>query len=244
MARHVPYYGIFIIESMDEENEFNEKLDGKVLKQILELCGIPNHYMYLRTSLELEYAMTLFRQSDYGFLHISCHGNEKGLCLSLDDLTFEELGDIIGPYLQYRRLFLSACKAACFQFAERFIPRHHCYSVMGSPESIDYDKAAIFWSSYYYLMYRDDQQRMWQRNIIPTLSNVTRTFSESLNYFSIINEKNPVAKTSLREMHFKNGTPVFDRVQPTQFENLYWEQALAEEDLRGEALQGIITDRS
>jgi len=165
MLRHIPAYGVFIIESMDPENEAKGKLDGIALKTILDLSDIPNQYIYIRTLLEFEHSMKLFQNSDYGFLHISCHGNEEGICLTLEDISFEELGEIMGPYLKYRRLFLSACKAACFSLAEQFIPHHHCYSVMGPTDTIDYDKAAIFWSSYYFLMYQDNQERMWQKDI-------------------------------------------------------------------------------
>lgn len=244
MPRHIPTYGVFIIESMDWENEANGKLDGVALKTILDLSDIPNQYIYIRTRQELEHAMELFRETDYGFLHLSCHGNEEGICLTLDDISFADLELIMGPYLKYRRLFLSACKAACFGLSEYFIPRHHCYSIMGSPDTIDYDKAAIFWSSYYYLMYRDDQQRMWQRNIIPTLQNITRTFDESLNYFSIINERNPKSKFSLREIHFRSGNIISDQVRATQFENLYWEEAIAQPDPRGDSLQSLPTSVS
>jgi hypothetical protein len=143
----------------------------------------------------------------------------------------------MGPFLQYRRLFLSACKAACFSLAEYFITQHHCYSVMGSPDAIEYDKAAIIWSSYYYLMHKDDKLRMWQKNIIPTLENITRTFSAELNYYSIINERHSGSRTCLREMHFINGQKIFDMIKRTQFENLYWEEAIAEDDIRGDAMQ-------
>lgn len=92
-------------------------------------------------------------------------------------------------------------------------------------------------------MYRDDKQRMWQKNIIPTLENITRTFNENINYFSIITEKNRKSKTSLRELHFENGIEVFDDVIKTRFENLYWEEALANSDTRGDAMPGT-TDAS
>lgn len=130
MARHIPVYGVFIIESMDDEKEHDNKFNGFVLKEMLELCGIPNYYIYIRTRQEMDYAIELFQQSDFGFLHISCHGSSRGLHLALDDISFEELELIMGPHLKYRRLFLSACEAACFSFAEHFIPKHHCYSLM------------------------------------------------------------------------------------------------------------------
>ncbi len=39
-----PIYGVFIIESMDIENELKENFDGWALKTILDLCGIENQY--------------------------------------------------------------------------------------------------------------------------------------------------------------------------------------------------------
>jgi hypothetical protein len=215
---------------MDWDNEAKGKLDGQALKTILDLCDIRNEYIYIRTRQEFEHSIETFGDSDFGFLHISCHGNDQEICLTMDDINFEDLGMIMGPYLKYRRLFLSACKAACFSLAEHFIPRHHCYSIMGAADTIDYDKAAIFWSSYYYLIYRDNQERMWQRDIIPTLKNITRAFNESLNYFSIINEKYANSNVNLREIHFQNGEVIFDNVKKTRFQNLYWEEALLEND--------------
>jgi hypothetical protein len=224
--RHIPTYGIFVIESMDEQNEKDGNLNGSAICSILRLCGIPHDYIYIRTKRELEHAAELFRKSDFGFLHISCHGSESLLQLTLEDVTFEELELILGSSLKYRRLFLSACEAACFSLAEHFIPKHHCYSIVGPSGPIEYDKAAIFWSSYYYIMYNNNQQRMFQREIMPTLENITRTFNQSVNYFSIIVETNKKAKNHLREVHFQDGVSIYDETKPTNYENLYWEEAL------------------
>ena len=125
-----PKYGVFIIESMDIDNEMDGKLDGLTLKSILDLCDIPNMYFYIRTRIELEYIIEKFKESNFGFLHLACHGNEKGLGFTYDEINFEELESIIGIYMYRRRLFLSACKAARFELAQHFIPKYHCYSVM------------------------------------------------------------------------------------------------------------------
>ncbi len=224
MARHVPKYGVFIIESMDWENEQSGKLPGFALKTILDLCGIDNAYYYIRTKKELQKVIKEFKKSDYFFMHIACHGDDHGLELTIDYLDFKVLGKILGPHLRYRRLFLSACSAACPAFAEQFIPKYHCYSVIGSPDVIDYDKAAILWSSFYYLMYGNDQKHMYQKYLIPTLENVTRLFNEPINYYSIIKDTEEKSKTHMREIHFKNGQRVVSRSIKTNFENVFWEQ--------------------
>jgi len=221
MERHKPKYGIFIIESMDLDNERNGNLDGYALKTILDLCGIPNDYYYIRTIYELEVVIEKFRESDFGFLHIACHGNEEALSLSFEDIGFEELEYIIGKHLKYRRLFLSACRLARFELAKFFIPKNHAYSVIGTPDDIDYDKAAIFWSSFYYLMYKNDRDQMYQINILPTIEVITKTFNLKLNYFSIIRESSTRSMSHVREIHFDNGLKVFDKMKDTGFVNQF-----------------------
>ena len=96
MARHVPRYGVFIIESMDWENERQGKLSRFALKGILELSGIPNEYYYVRTKVELKKVMKEFKKSDLFFLHLACHGDSNGLEFTLYYLDFDVLGKIMG----------------------------------------------------------------------------------------------------------------------------------------------------
>lgn len=214
-------YGVFIIESMDLENEGKGKLDGYMLKNILDLCDIPSDYFYIRTKLELKKVILEFKKSTYRFLHIACHGNKKELGLTFESISFEELETILGKHLFHRRLFLSSCKAAQFELAEYFIPKYHCYSVIGSPDNINYDEAALFWSSFYYLMFKNDTEQMVQVNILPTLLNITKVHEIKLNYFSIIKNSNVKSINHLREINIESGEIVGDKVKQTRFQNQF-----------------------
>ncbi len=217
-------YGVFIIESMDTNNENNGKLDGQTLKQILDLCDIPNIYYYIRTKLELEKVIEEFENSSYLFLHLSCHANKNGINLTYESLDFDELDLTLGHFLHHRRLFLSACEVAVFELAEHFIPKYHCFSVIGTPDTIEYDKAAIFWSSFYYLMYSIDKNQMVQADILPTLLKVSETFNVNLNYFSIINDNNPKSLDHLKEFSIISGMQT-NRIRKTQFKNQYRDES-------------------
>jgi hypothetical protein len=214
-------YGVFIIESMDLNNELNKKMDGLALKSILDLCDIPCIYYYIRTKLELKEIILKFDESKFRYLHLSCHGNEERIKLTFEAIYFEELESIIGKHLKYKRLFLSACKVARFELAEYFIPKYHCYSVIGSPDNISYKKAAVFWSSFYYLMHVKDSKEMFQVNILPILLKITGTFQLKLNYFSIINQKNFRSIDHLREINIENGNKIDDNYRKTRFINQY-----------------------
>lgn len=76
---------------------------------MLRLSGLEPEYMYLRTRRELEKAVALFEKSRFRYLHISCHGNRHGIALTLDNLSFDELGEILAPALKGRRVFFSSC---------------------------------------------------------------------------------------------------------------------------------------
>ena len=224
-----PKYGVFIIESIDLFKEKRGKLDGKALKTILDLCGIPNKYYYIRTALELENIIKEFRKSKFAFLHLACHGDEYAIELTYERMPFEKLERIIGGYLYRRRLFLSACKVACFDFAEYFIPKHHCYSVIGFPDDIDYDIAGVFWSSFYYLMNslneleknEKDEKYINQRLMLSQLGRITELFQVKLNYYSIINNKNIRSFDHLREIKYDSGHKVLDNYQLTRFKNIH-----------------------
>lgn len=107
-----------------------------------------------------------------------------------------------------------------FELAEHFIPKYHCFSVIGTPDTIDYDKAAIFWSAFYYLMYSNDQTQMVQADILPTLLKVSETFNVNLNYFSIIKDANPMSMDHLNEITITAGKKR-NQVRKTQFVNQY-----------------------
>jgi len=216
-----PDYGIFIIESMEIEDEKNGDLDGSILKSILDICHIPNQYYLIRTKKEFKYMIDEFENSNYGFLHISCHGNEKEISTTFDRITFDELEAIIGKRLYHRRLFLSACQAAQFELARHFIPKYHCYSIVGSPDSIYCDKSAVFWSTFYHLMNEANQDRMPQIEIMPTLNILTKVFQIKLNYFSIIKNSNPKSINHLREIHYNSGDKQFDEIRNTGFYNIF-----------------------
>lgn len=213
-------YGIFIIESMDFKNENRKKLDGWTLKKMLDLCGIKNKYYYIRTKQELERIIEVFDESSYAFLHISCHGSKSSLSLTYDEINFDELEEIIGECLYRRRLFLSACKVARFELAEHFVPKYHCLSVIGTPDNIDYDEAAIFWSAFYYKMYQVNEVSMPQADLMPTLTDISAFFKRKINYFSIIGSLSPMSINHLREFRYDSGEKILDKIRETRFQNV------------------------
>ena len=175
---------VFIIESLRFDDEQEENFEGYIISQILHLRGKKSMYYYIRTRRELEKVLELFDESNYRYLHLSCHGNEKTIWTTLDPIRFSEFGKLVRPYLRRKRLFISACSVVNDYLARKVIPSSGCYSIIGPNKRIDFDVAAIMWASFYQLVFNEDPNKITREDIKSTLQKVVDCFGEPLIYFS------------------------------------------------------------
>ncbi|NQZ90946.1 MAG: hypothetical protein HRT97_01235 [Moritella sp.] len=175
---------VFIIESLNFEDEENDRFEGKVLSKILKLNGVDSQYYYIRTKQELDEIIVKFDESDYRYLHLSCHGSPDSLETTLDSVSFKELNDMLAPCLDKKRVFISACEMVNEDLAEALIGETDCYSVIGPSEPILFSDATIFWSSFYHLMFGENDSSMKKRDIKTVLEKTTDLFEVKVNYFS------------------------------------------------------------
>jgi hypothetical protein len=150
---------VFIIESLTFEDE-EAHCEGQIIAEILRLSGKECAYYYIRTKRELESVLDIFEDSEYRYLHISCHGNKDSLTTTLDPLPFPEFGNMVKPYLKHRRLFISACSSVNDYFASSIMPGSGCYSILGPQKDIRLSDAAILWASFYHVMFAADSEAM------------------------------------------------------------------------------------
>ena len=176
---------VFIIESLGLEDEKKELYEGGILSDILRLNKIETQYFYIRTKKEFKKIVEIFEESNYRYLHISCHGGENSLSTTLDEIPFDELGEILKDSLFEKRLFLSACSAVNKKLAQSVIPKTKCYSIIGPYGDIAFSDATIMWASFYHLMFNENSQNMLREGLVKNLQKVVDTFGEPLNYYSI-----------------------------------------------------------
>ena len=160
---------VFIIESLDFQDEISEHYEGKIIKQILNLSGVHCEYYYIRTKRELEEVLKEFNKTHYRYLHLSMHGSPILLRTTLDDLPFAELSLILQNSLNNKRLFISGCSAVNESLAERVFGETKCYSIIGHNKKIYLNDAAVFWASFYHLMFKKSRRSMKYDTIKPTL---------------------------------------------------------------------------
>ncbi len=176
---------VFIIESLDPDDEGNGRFEGSLVSNFLRLHGKNPKYRYVRTRDEFESALSAFTRSDYRYLHISCHGDTEGMILTnQEEIDFDELAILLKPCLRNRRLFLSACSMIHDDFAREVITKTGCYSVVGPTTDIYFRDAAVFWISAYHLMFKADKKRMVNSTLKAELGRVRDLFKLDIAYYS------------------------------------------------------------
>lgn len=174
---------IFIIESLKFEDEEKNRYEGKILSDMLHLDGKQCKYYRIRTKQEFIEMIDKFQESNYRYLHLSCHADQESMATTLDAIRFDELAKILGPKLRNRRLFLSACQMTNESLASKILPNSQCNSVIGPMKDVLFSDAAIFWCSFYHLMFKDNPKVMKHEMISDYLQNTANLFNVSLNYF-------------------------------------------------------------
>ena len=175
---------VFIIESLRLDDEEHERFEGRILKQILRLSGKESAYYYIRTRRELEQIARVFSKSGFRYLHLSCHGSPTTMATTFDPLCFAELGQILRPHLNRRRVFVSACEMANRLLATELIKGSGCSSVIGPAESVLFSDAALLWSSFYHLTFRTNDNVMQRKWVLAHLRSTSKLFQVRMNYFS------------------------------------------------------------
>lgn len=174
---------VFIIESLNftEEEDYRE---GEMISRSLKMSLKNPIYRYVRTKLELQHFVDEFEDSDYRYLHISCHGSKNGISTTLDNLSIDEFADIVGPALDGKRLFLSTCQASTSRMAQAVFEKGGCTSLVGPVNRINFDDSVVLWTSFYHLMFKADAKRMKREQIKKTIADVAGLVGERVNFFA------------------------------------------------------------
>ena len=83
-----------------------------------------------------------------------------GFHLTTGNIGSDELARLVAPHVDGRRVFLSACLAAKSTFAKTLLEESKCLSVLAPLNEIAFDDAAVFWTSFYHLMFKSARRSM------------------------------------------------------------------------------------
>lgn len=123
-----------------------------------------------------------FSASRYRYLHLSCHGESRSMLTTLDTISFAELGALVKPHLDNRRLFLSACSMTNDTLAQSIMPRSGCNSILGPDQDIRFSDAAVLWASLYHVMFSADSTAMKSKVLKAKAQEVANMFGVRLTF--------------------------------------------------------------
>lgn len=176
---------VFIIESLDPDDEGNGRFEGGSISHILRLHGKHPIYRYVRTRGQFRGAVREFANSDYRYLHISSHGDRTGMITTNGDaIGNDELAGYLTPSLSGKRLFLSACSMVHREMAAAIIPATGCTSVVGPRTDVAFSEAAVFWPAVYHLIFTHDTERVTRAALKQALSKAAHLFDIKVGYYA------------------------------------------------------------
>lgn len=174
------------------------------------MSGIPVEYFYVRSYDEFEHFIGEFVKSNLRFLHISCHGDKDVIKLTLEDICNEDLGSLLKDKLKYRRLFLSACAAVNVGLAEHLFPMSGCNSLIGPSKKVKMKEIAIFWASFYHLMFKVNYRAMKKKDLISNLDALAKLYMIPIKYFKTSTRAPFFSEQRLTQTSAKPVTTDFD----------------------------------
>jgi len=101
-----------------------------------------------------------------------------------EEINYVDLAALLTPYMDGKRLFLSACSMVHDDMAKEIIPRTDCYSVVGPKENIAFSAAAVLWPAIYHLMFSHNGSAMRHSELKVNLTRVADLFDVEIGYYS------------------------------------------------------------
>ena len=180
---------LFIIESLTLEDEKNGYQEGDIISRMLQLTGKERtRYYYIRTARELKKIIALFGQSQYRYLHISCHANKSDFGTTFDTVQYAELGDMLRPHLCRKRVFVSACEMVNKSLAKELFNKSGLLSLIGPSTKIHPADAAAFWVSFYHLMFKTEDRKkarkMTTKELRKRINQLSKLYGVWMPYFA------------------------------------------------------------
>jgi hypothetical protein len=193
---------VCIVESLGFLEEQSHR-EGEIISQTLQLSGKRSAYVYIKSIEDLKAVAREFGASKHRYLHLSCHGavhgNDKmvGLALTTGYISNDDLAELLAPYLEGRRLFLSSCLAARSDFATMLLERSKCRSVLAPMNEIRFDDAAVFWTAFYHLMFKAQRHAMSNPDIRQTVGICAALVNERFRLFLPGSKKGSVKRVTI-----------------------------------------------
>lgn len=143
---------VLIIESGSPSDFYNDQLDGNSTLRLLQLLNVKSEMHVALDERRLARALKLASEETFDVIHLSCHGDKKGVQLADGtEIDWKPLADLFQKYrVQPRALVMSACCGASSGIGDAFASvRLRPDIIFGSKDPRDYHDYAVAWAILY-----------------------------------------------------------------------------------------------
>lgn len=160
---------VYIIESPSAEDLLEERAEGRVLSEMLDLAGIPYSYNLVTNAETWNIALGSRLQDAYNdypgrvpILHLSMHGNDDKSGVVLTDNTvflWNQLKKELTPLNNQMEGSLLICMSSCFgaygrRMAQDNSTDYPFYALVGSNNEVYWEDAAVAYITFYHLLFK------------------------------------------------------------------------------------------
>ena len=168
---------VFIIESLDINDESANQFLGRVIEQALLLSGLRPAYHYVRSKEEFRAAIELFHVSHYRYLHLSMHASNDVIALTEGTLTNKEFAEILKGKLKNRRLFFSACCVGAGNLPSLIAETNHGgYSILSPTEMLSFSVSCSLFPALYVSLLRNNAKGFGSQELTAVLKPLSKLF--------------------------------------------------------------------
>jgi hypothetical protein len=158
---------VYVIESPADTDLLDGRTEGRALCEALSLANVPHWYSLVTTSktfaeslgTRLSQAVSHFQS--FPILHLSMHGNDKGVALTNGDfLTWENLRKYLAPLTNGMQGGLLICISSCLSSFGCRMAMHEdndqpFWALVGNDGSPSWSDAAVAYITFYHLRFKN-----------------------------------------------------------------------------------------
>jgi len=157
---------VYVIESPADIDLLDGRLEGGSLCEAMRLAAIPHWYSLVTTpksfekSLGLRLHEALLQFNQLPILHLSMHGNDKGVALTNGEfLSWENLRKSLTPLTNVMVGSLLICMSSCFGGSGCRMAMHEekdqpFWALVGNSKSALWSDAAVAYITFYHLFFK------------------------------------------------------------------------------------------
>lgn len=148
---------VMIIEARSEDDYYEDRLEGRALREAFHIYQIPVAYREVLSSHHFARAISEADRSSVAYVHVSAHADAEGIGFPVGDgLSWREFEALAWPKLRGKCLTFSSCLAGRGVAELYSLHKTFCNAIIAPTRVVSWDEALAAYSAFYFRATRED----------------------------------------------------------------------------------------